>query len=252
MEKKNMVLLTVIAVATLLVAVVGATFAYFTATITDSRGDDPNKGQAAIQAAQTPGSLIIEESKEGFGSFNEKDVYPGHKELIQFKVTSSADNTTDTYFNIVYDGSNEFPDDRITFDIYESHEDIGITAQDAFKCEKKSIPEEGSTTYKLYEECKIDDQLSGEKVNKLISTPLKKTSGETIINGAHPFVITGNEDKTTIYYYVVATYKNDEGSDQGASEQGQSLNGKLSIKIAASDTNAIKDDDNNMSAKSNE
>ena len=32
MEKKNTVLLTVIAVATLLVAVVGATFAYFTAS----------------------------------------------------------------------------------------------------------------------------------------------------------------------------------------------------------------------------
>ena len=40
MEKKNMVLLTVIAVATLLVAVVGATFAYFTATITDDRGSE--------------------------------------------------------------------------------------------------------------------------------------------------------------------------------------------------------------------
>ena len=34
MEKKNTILLTVIAVATLLVAVVGATFAYFTATAT--------------------------------------------------------------------------------------------------------------------------------------------------------------------------------------------------------------------------
>jgi len=35
MDKKNTMLLTVIAVATLLVAVVGATFAYFTATATD-------------------------------------------------------------------------------------------------------------------------------------------------------------------------------------------------------------------------
>ena len=35
MEKKNTVLLTVIAIATLLVAVVGATFAYFSASVTD-------------------------------------------------------------------------------------------------------------------------------------------------------------------------------------------------------------------------
>ena len=178
MEKKNMVLLTVIAVATLLVAVVGATFAYFTATITDNRDEGGNEGQAAIKAAQTPGSLIIEESKEGFGSFNE--------------------------------------------------------------------------TYKLYENCTIDNQLSGEKINKLVSTPLNSPSGETIINGAHPFVITGNDDDKTIYYYVVAAYKNDESSDQGAQEQGRSLNGKLSIKIAASDINAIKDSDDKMSAKNNE
>ena len=38
MEKKNTILLTVIAVATLLVAVVGATFAYFTASTTTGRG----------------------------------------------------------------------------------------------------------------------------------------------------------------------------------------------------------------------
>ena len=47
MEKKNMVLLTVIAVATLLVAVVGATFAYFTATVTDSRDSGSGPGEGA-------------------------------------------------------------------------------------------------------------------------------------------------------------------------------------------------------------
>ena len=36
MDKKNTVLLTVIAVATLLVAVVGATFAYFSARVTEN------------------------------------------------------------------------------------------------------------------------------------------------------------------------------------------------------------------------
>ena len=39
MDKKNTMLLTVVAVATLLVAVVGATFAYFTATQTDKGGE---------------------------------------------------------------------------------------------------------------------------------------------------------------------------------------------------------------------
>lgn len=47
MEKKNTVLLTVIAVATLLVAVVGATFAYFSATVTEN-----NKTETVLKSAE--------------------------------------------------------------------------------------------------------------------------------------------------------------------------------------------------------
>lgn len=42
MERKNTILLTVIAIATLLVAVVGATFAYFTATFTPENASNNN------------------------------------------------------------------------------------------------------------------------------------------------------------------------------------------------------------------
>ena len=47
MDKKNTVLLTVIAVATLLVAVVGATFAYFSAKVTEN-----NKTETVIKSAE--------------------------------------------------------------------------------------------------------------------------------------------------------------------------------------------------------
>ena len=53
MEKKNMVLLTVIAVATLLVAVVGATFAYFTASTTASGTAD-----ATVTTSKQDGATI--------------------------------------------------------------------------------------------------------------------------------------------------------------------------------------------------
>ena len=42
MEKKNVIFLSVIAVATLLTAVIGTTFAYFTASITTSNADNSN------------------------------------------------------------------------------------------------------------------------------------------------------------------------------------------------------------------
>ena len=57
MEKKNTVLLTVIAIATLLVAMVGATFAYFTA----QRGDG---AQADITVTTSTSDSIV------YGSFN--------------------------------------------------------------------------------------------------------------------------------------------------------------------------------------
>ncbi len=258
MEKKNMVLLTVIAVATLLVAVVGATFAYFTATITDDRGDEENKGQAAIQAAQTPGSLIIEKSQDGFGSFNEGNVYPGHKELIQLTIKSDTTNTTDTYFNIVYTGTNTFPNNKIKFTLYESKESLGeVAPQNAFDCTKESEElgeQEGK--YKLYETCTLKQELgvtTSHPLNpvypKNFSTSNGSESTKTILNGEHPFVITGDSSEKILYYYVVVEYVNDS-NDQSTDEVGKSLSGNISVEIAARDDNAIKDDDTHLTKKS--
>lgn len=69
MEKKNTILLTVIAIATLLVAVVGATFAYFTAQVTTSNNDN-NTVRATTYA--------LTEVTMNYGSLVEsKGMYPG-------------------------------------------------------------------------------------------------------------------------------------------------------------------------------
>lgn len=65
MEKKNTVLLTVIAVATLLVVVVGATFAYFTAQVTTTNPDaktTTGKTAAIAGATMTLGDYVGEEN----------------------------------------------------------------------------------------------------------------------------------------------------------------------------------------------
>ena len=68
-NRKNTILLTVIAVATLLVAVVGATFAYFTA-----QGDREVQTPVNVNTAQTSngsfvtnGSITINANQENFG-----------------------------------------------------------------------------------------------------------------------------------------------------------------------------------------
>jgi len=62
MEKRNTLLLTVIAVATLLVAVVGATFAYFASTPSTGNGLALNATTQAASAAftATAGTLTLE------------------------------------------------------------------------------------------------------------------------------------------------------------------------------------------------
>ena len=198
-------------------------------------------------------NLTIEKSDTGFSSFNEDNVYPGHKELIQLKITSEANNITDTFFNIVYEGTNTFPNDMIEFDIYESDEAIdGTEASEAFKCTKKS-EELSSGNYKLYEDCQLDEKLQADlsKKHLLQNTKLKLNSDKVILNGIHPFVITGTAQKRTMYYYVVVKYK-DTGSSQNETDQGKKLNGTINVEIAARDNEAIKDDEDHITKKAGE
>lgn len=93
-KKGNTVLLTVIAVATLLVAVVGATFAYFTATVT---GND------------TASSVVVSTAKVGtitYTNGNEltlTNAYPGATASITFTVASANDSTTNVKYGIAWD-----------------------------------------------------------------------------------------------------------------------------------------------------
>ena len=104
MEKKNMVLLTVIAVATLLVAVVGATFAYFSITTTNNFGGgtaDQGKTNITASDAAKADAITITESSNA-GSFTETGVYPGHKEVAAIKVNAKSAQGTVPNVKITY------------------------------------------------------------------------------------------------------------------------------------------------------
>ena len=89
MEKRNTVLLTIIAVATLLVAIVGATFAYFSASITET-----DKTQTNIKAAQL--GIVFDGTQE----IEALSIEPGWSAQKKFTVenTSSYDMTYDINF----------------------------------------------------------------------------------------------------------------------------------------------------------
>lgn len=85
-NKQNTALLTVIAVATLLVAVVGATFAYFTAS---------NSNNSTSKITATSGKMIIAfaDKTADLNTLTETDFQPGDKVLIDKTFTLSGTNT---------------------------------------------------------------------------------------------------------------------------------------------------------------
>lgn len=107
MEKKNTLLLTVIAVATLLVAVVGATFAYFgsfTTTVDNKAGvnvtTEAAKSSAFLtEAAQLKLNVAGAEMLKGDGAATSVGTYEGDKATLTVKLnaTDKATKTTCTY-----------------------------------------------------------------------------------------------------------------------------------------------------------
>lgn len=110
MEKKNMVLLTVIAVATLLVAVVGATFAFYTAQQKNTTETmfEVNTATADVFTAIGSGTVSIDitsgdmqeiEGNNDYSVFQEKTTGPGDKIVISLNAGSgTATCTYDLYY----------------------------------------------------------------------------------------------------------------------------------------------------------
>ena len=91
MEKKNVIFLSVIAVATLLTAVVGTTFAYFTATVSGNESANNVKVSTdtlAVTYAQT-------------SSISQSNWVPGKSASMRFTVANNSNNATK--FNLVWD-----------------------------------------------------------------------------------------------------------------------------------------------------
>jgi len=228
MEKKNMVLLTVIAVATLLVAVVGATFAYFTATITDNRPDDTNNGTTKVNAGSVAGATVVGTVEGAAGSFEVTDVYPGHKEVAALQVNVTDDNNRSSKVNIMYDATtNGFPKDSIKLTVYKNETKVSTDGEENyFKCEKVTGTAGDDTTF--YENCTVAESTLGTKVKEtLLDTGASSNlvlATDTITGSAAP--------GKTVYYYVVAEYVNKDNASQNA-DFNKALDGKVTVKLAA-------------------
>ena len=230
MEKKNTILLTVIAVATLLVAVVGATFAYFTATT--GTGDDNETAETGTTT--TIGGVNLTMTANNSGS----DIaYPGG--YVVAGVTVSAENTDDANdYTTTFDVNGTITNNTATelkWYLYESTTEIPspVTAD---SCQVHEEAQGDGTTRYWYTGCKLDSALSTTSSAIANSTVPAATesvpdSGNYDTPGTATVSKTGEVLKptagntATTYYYLVVEYPNNDASQDA--DQGKTIVAQL-------------------------
>lgn len=203
MEKKNTILLTVIAIATLLVAVVGATFAYFTATVTTENSENNTttvKTYALAAAKMNMGSLV---SSDG--------AYPGFKTVKSVTVTGSCPEgqtsceNVNAVITVTPTIASEFGSD-VTWSLYKSNDT-------AISCTSSLVTNGG----KYYDNatCTGTDGLTpvitGSTAAKTTNVTVSKDTNDT--------------------YYLVVEYANNETADQNT-QQGKSFSVAIDFTAA--------------------
>ena len=255
MERKNMILLTVIGAATLLVAMVGATFAFFTATVEDQRTDGDNKGKTTITAGSVANKTIVANIPSTAGKFTATGIYPGHMEVAGLSVEANneaGDKNSVTNIAIKYDVTkNEFQEGEIKVTLYKGDNSFDqitqnetVTGNNYFQCEHKTAltteadyedsqkPAEGTT--KFYEECQksYDDLVSDGKLSKVGNEQYVNTSSDSITFEDTIEANSGSSKK--VYYYFVLEFVNEEQSAkaEGDIAQNESMNAELEGTIS--------------------
>jgi len=222
------VLLTVIAVATLLVAVVGATFAYFTAANSTS-GDAA--GNVNVNTATEGASLQLNVNKVT-GSNNV--FYPGTKNFVG--ATASAqfvDNNAPSdgkNYNISYtlNGSitlgATFATD-IKWNLYETTDDLlGAEGGYVVKCDPVTAytpSTEGATAIEgsKTQVCNVAPSLSGKSVK---SGTITAGTTSAAVNYSGTVTTSGSTEGAKKYYYLVVELP-ETGADQSADATGKTI-----------------------------
>lgn len=221
MEKKNTILLTVIAVATLLVAVVGATFAYFTATVTtenDANNTTEVKTRTIASATMDYGSKV-----------SGANVLPGYKVAKTVTVVGNG-NAGDLNVNAVLTLTPNIPTEfgsHVKYTVYEA--DATKTADGI---DVSGVPTATDVCPESTDATKTTD--GGKYFDNIVCTttgltPVAGKSGS--FSGSTPVTVDIEVAYNTAkVYYVVIEYENDENAQQN-NEQGKTFT--VAMKFAA-------------------
>ena len=225
MEKKNTILLTVIAVATLLVAVVGATFAYFTAT-----NETTGSGGTAQGTTSTDlGSTSITMSSDGIDGVSNM-TYPGGIMVagakVEAKVTGAQSYNMSYNVNVKIDTTGlGASTSTIKYTLYRV--DDNAVAAPLIKADSCEYHEEqaGTTTKYYYTGCAAADGIkAGDTV--IATEEITVHNGEATTDTVSQTIENVTSAGATAYYYLVVEYVNAE-SDQSTTDAGKSISATI-------------------------
>lgn len=214
MEKKNTILLTVIAIATLLVAVVGATFAYFTAQVTTT--NDANNTVTAKTYALT-------EVQMDYGSEVKSDgMYPGTTlaKEVTIKANCPEGNTTcepvNTTITVTTTDEDSVFGNDIKWTLYKMNANT-----DSITCTPTNHTD-GGTYYATTECTGLSDGTSvGTGTGAGVKTIDVKAYGVT----------QGANAKTDDKYYLVVEYINHADEEGNTTEQNDQQGHSFSVAL---------------------
>ncbi len=213
MERKNTILLTIISVATLLVAAVGATFAYFTSTLTIN---STNKSNTSAANAKTR-TLVSATFDYGSAITASTTALPGHTDLKTMKVTGTAgDTSAKIRLTMTPNIATEFGSD-IHYTLYSANTSDIATKNVTCTASKvvSSVQSDGSVRYYDSSTCTANGSITKVKEGSF--------TGTTAVT--QDITVAANSNVT---YYLVVQYVNNTEAAQSA--QGKSYSVTLSVK----------------------
>lgn len=216
MEKKNMVLLTVIAVATLLVAVVGATFAYFTASV----GGTGNTANNTTSVTTVTLASVTYEGTSSIDDLTQNGVYPGWKGVQTFTIelpeNTPADAVGKYQVNITPNVPSDFADD-ITYSVYKTT-NPGTQSVTRVAGTVQQTTVDGEERYSVNDTLTVSDGFTAFKTGTLTGS-----AAITVDTVSYD----GSLAKTT--YYVVYEYANAD-RDQSAA-MGDTFTATVNVEL---------------------
>ena len=216
MEKKNMVLLTVIAVATLLVAVVGATFAYFTATSTTS-GNDTTTSATTAQLATL--SWTAEDTGRS------PQVYPGFKAFQAYTLAAGGTGSARYQLKLTANVDPAFKSGDVTYSIYKATSEVTSSLFTPGNANVDTTTEPGVARYSI-----TGAAFDSEGLTAVVENQPLTTVSDTVITGVGVQNVNTINGGTTEYYVLVLDFPN---KNEAQTQQNATFSASLKLTAMA-------------------